>query len=360
VDDAFQATFLVLARKAPSLHTPNLLGNWLYGVAYRIASKIRAANIRQRTREARVVDLPAPDPNDDASWRDLRRVLDDELLRLPERYRRPIVLFYLEGKSAEEVATALGRPRGTVLSQLARAREQLRIRLSRRDLALSVGVLASLLERMASSDAAVPKPLLNVGVQSLTASAAGVSAQARLLARQILKDMVLRRLWTIGSPLFAPLLVFSAGFVSYRALHSRPAAVVETQARSDPAGPRSDLDGLKGDWQVVWVEQDGQVLPKDRFPVTSLKIQDDTILHEGGPHQFLKVHFRIYPDRQPKAMDMESEGYHGDRYYAIYALEGDTLTICRPDDATRPAKFASSPGSNVLVYTAKRVPPDGP
>src|SRR5271168_3314957 len=111
VEDAFQATFLVLVRKAPSLTRPNLLGNWLYGVAYRTASKIRTANIRQRTREAPMVDLPAPDANDDTTWRDLRPVLDDELQRLPQRYRTPIVLFYLESKSAEEVAAALGRPR---------------------------------------------------------------------------------------------------------------------------------------------------------------------------------------------------------------------------------------------------------
>jgi RNA polymerase sigma factor (sigma-70 family) len=99
VEDAFQATFLVLMRKAPSLGRPNLLGNWLYGVAYRIASKIRSANIRQRTREAPMIDLPAPEAHDETSWRDLRPALDDELRRLPERYRMPIVLFYLEGKS---------------------------------------------------------------------------------------------------------------------------------------------------------------------------------------------------------------------------------------------------------------------
>jgi RNA polymerase sigma factor (sigma-70 family) len=353
VEDAFQATFLVLVRKAPSLSRPNLLGNWLYGVAYRIASKIRSANIRQRTREAPMVDLPAPDANDGASWLDLRRILDDELQRLPQRYRRPIVLFYLEGKSAEEVAIALGRPRGTVLSQLARAREQLRIRLARRDLALSVGVLASLLERTASSDAAVLDRLLDLGVQTLPANGAGVSAQARLLAQQFLKDMLRRRLWTIGSFLFAALLAPWVGFLGYSALHAPPVAVVQAEARSD-------LDGLEGDWQVVAVEQDGRVLPKDRFPVTSLRIRGDTILHEGGPHQLLTVHFRLHPEQQPKAMDMESEGYHGDMYHAIYALEGDTLTICRPDGATRPTEFASSPGSNVLVYTAKRIRPAGP
>ena len=173
VEDAFQATFLVLLRKAPSLSRPNLLGNWLYGVAYRISSKIRSANIRQRTREAPMVDLPAPDANDDASWRDLRPVLDDELRRLPERYRRPIVLFYLEGKSAEEVATALGLPRGTVLSQLARAREQLRIRLSRRNLALSVGVLREPVGAHGLVRRGGPRPVARPGNANVTGQRGG-------------------------------------------------------------------------------------------------------------------------------------------------------------------------------------------
>jgi RNA polymerase sigma factor (sigma-70 family) len=358
VEDAFQATFLVLLRKAPSLSRPNLLGNWLYGVAYRIARKIRSANIRQSAREAPMVDLPGPDPNDDASWRDLRPVFDDELRRLPQRYRRPIVLFYLEGKSAEEVATALGLPRGTVLSQLARAREQLRNRLSRRNLALSVGAFASLLERTASSDAAVLDRLLDLGMRTLPASGAGVSVQARLLAQQVLKDMLRRRLWTIGSPLFAAILASWVGFLIYGAAGVpaaavAPVAVVQTEARFNP-------DGLQGDWQVVAVVQGGRALPTDEFPFTSLRIRDDTIDHEGGPHHLLKARFRLDPEQQPKAMDMESEGYHGDLYYAIYALEGDTLTICRRDDATRPTEFASGPGSNVLLYTAKRIRPAGP
>jgi RNA polymerase sigma factor (sigma-70 family) len=356
VEDAFQATFLVLLRKAPSLSRPKLLGNWLYGVAYRVASKIRHANFRHRTREAPMVDLPAPEADHDASWRDLRPVLDYELQRLPELYRRPIVLFYLEGKSAEEVATALGRPRNTVLSQLARARERLRVRLARRNLALSVGVLASLLERTASSDATASNRLLDLGMQTLTAggAAAGVSAKASLLAQQVLKDMLRRRLWKIGSLLLAVLLAVWLGFLSYSALRAPPVAGVQAEARSD-------LDGLQGDWQVVAVEQDGRVLPKDKFPFTSLKIRDDTILHEGRVHNEEMV-FRVHPERQPKAMDMRSTGYHSseEMHNAIYVLEGDTLTICRPDDATRPAEFASSPGSNVLLYTAKRIPPAGP
>jgi RNA polymerase sigma factor (sigma-70 family) len=347
-EDAFQATFLVLMRKAPSLSRPNLLGNWLYGVAYRIASKTRSANLRQRAREAPMVDLPAPGASDDASWRDLRPVLDDELKRLPERYRRPIVLFYLEGKSAEEVATAMGRPRGTVLSQLARAREQLRIRLSRRNLAFSVGTLAGLLERTGSADAAVPDGWLDWGMQASSptpsGAEAGVSAQTRVLAQQVLKDMLRYKLWTTALLLLAAIQALWLSFLSYRAFHAPLVAVV-----------RSDWGELHGDWQVLVVEQDGRILPKDRFPFTSLRIRDDFILHESGLHQMLKVRFRLHSEEKPKAMDMEPEGQPGDIYNAIYTLGGDTLTICRSDRSARPAEFASKPGSNIVLYTAKRI-----
>jgi RNA polymerase sigma factor (sigma-70 family) len=354
VEDAFQATFLVLMRKAPSISRPNLLGHWLYGVSYRIAHKIRSANFRELRREAPMVDLPAPLADDDVNWRDLRPVLDDELQRLPERYRRPLVLFYLEGKSAEEVAAALGRPRGTVLSQLARGRERLRAGLALRHLALSAGVLASLLERAASCEAAVPARSLDWARQahasSLTAgpAAGGVSAQARLLALQVLKEMRRRRLWTIGALFLAALLALAVGILSYAAILAPPGAVVL-------ADPRFERDGLQGEWQVIAVARDGRVLPKSEFPFTTLKIRDQIILHEGGVHDE-EVSFRLYPEQQPKAMDMHSTGYHGAKTYsAIYTLDGDTLTICRPDDAARPTEFASFAGSNILLYTAKRI-----
>jgi RNA polymerase sigma factor (sigma-70 family) len=359
VEDAFQATFLVLMRKASSLSRPNLLGHWLYGVSYRIANKIRSANIQQRMREAPMVDLPAPEADDDVSWRDLRSVLDDELQRLPQRYRRPLVLFYLEGKSAEEVATALGRPRGTVLSQLARGRERLRVLLTRRNLILSAGVLASLLERAASSDAAVPARFLDWALQAHASSltvggaGAGVSAQARLLAQQVLKDMFRRRLWTIGSRFLAVLLALVVCILSYAAILAPPVAVVH-------ADPRSELGGLQGEWRVIAVERDGRVLPKDEFPFTRLRIRDENILHEGGDHD-QEVSFRLHPEQQPRAMDMQSTGYHGEKTYnAIYSLQGDTLTICRPDDAARPTEFASKPGLNILLYTATRIQTAGP
>jgi RNA polymerase sigma factor (sigma-70 family) len=128
-EDAFQATFLVLARKAGSIANPDLLGNWLYGVAARIARKARAAQRKRQLREKPVrylPPLPAPDaPADD----ELGSVLREELGRLPEKYRAPVGLCYLEGKTNEEAANLLRWPTGTVKGRLARARDLLRGRL---------------------------------------------------------------------------------------------------------------------------------------------------------------------------------------------------------------------------------------
>jgi hypothetical protein len=183
-----------------------------------------------------MADLPAPDASDDVGWRDLQPVFDDELRRLPDRYRMPLVLFYLEGKTAGEVAAALGRSRGTVLSQLARAREKLRIRLSRRKLALSVGLLVSVLGNAAACHAAVPDRLLDLGMRTLPGAGAGVSAQARMLAGQVLREMLRRKLWTIGTLLFATVVAARVDYLAYVALNAPPVAVCQVGATFDADG----------------------------------------------------------------------------------------------------------------------------
>ena len=143
VEDAFQATFLVLVRKAHSLRRRDLLGNWLYGVAHRVAVRARANAARRRTRERSGAEAAAGKPPRDGDWRDLRPVLDEEIARLPEKYRAPVVLCFLEGQTHEEAARQLRWPLGTVKSRLARARARLQGRLTRRGLAPSAGLLGA-------------------------------------------------------------------------------------------------------------------------------------------------------------------------------------------------------------------------
>jgi HlyD family secretion protein len=132
-EEAFQTTFLILVRKAGSLARPDQLAGWLYGVAYRAALKVRAAAARQATHGGDAADLPAPDPAEDAGpWDDLRDVLDEEMIALPEKFRAPLVLCYLEGMTNEDAARRLGWPAGSMSYRLARGRELLRERLRRR------------------------------------------------------------------------------------------------------------------------------------------------------------------------------------------------------------------------------------
>jgi RNA polymerase sigma-70 factor (ECF subfamily) len=130
-EDAFQATFFVFARKAHANGKPDLLGNWLYGVAYRAAAKAKAQAARRRVCEQRVAGACAVDAHQEVLRRDLCRVLEAALACLPEKYRAPLVLCYLEGKIISQAARQLGWPVGSISGRLARARELLRRRLTR-------------------------------------------------------------------------------------------------------------------------------------------------------------------------------------------------------------------------------------
>jgi RNA polymerase sigma factor (sigma-70 family) len=149
-EDAFQATFLVLARKAASIRNRAVLAAWLHEVANRTAIKARVNKVRRRSLERQSVSmLPSrivPDrAHHDAAWNELRPVLHDEVRRLPDKYRIPVILSYLEGKTNEEVAELLQWPVGTVKGRLSRARELLRSRLTRRGMALSAAFLVTAL-----------------------------------------------------------------------------------------------------------------------------------------------------------------------------------------------------------------------
>jgi RNA polymerase sigma factor (sigma-70 family) len=160
-EDAFQATFLVLARKGASIRNPKVLAGWLHEVAHRIAVKARATGIRvcNLEREGVPMSPPAIEPNDPqeaAAWNELRGVLHAEVERLPEQYRVPVILSYLEGKTNEEVAQVLQWPVGTVKGRLSRARELLRTRLLRRGLCLSAAFLLTALSQGVVFAEAVP------------------------------------------------------------------------------------------------------------------------------------------------------------------------------------------------------------
>jgi RNA polymerase sigma factor (sigma-70 family) len=179
-EDAFQATFIVLVRKADSVRPSHRVGNWLYGVAYQTALNTRAAAIRRRARERQASPTPEPAEKGKENQRELRAILDQELNRLPPRYRAAIVLCDLEGRTRKEVAHELRVPEGTLSGFLTRGRAMLGKRLERQGLVLSAGALAELLVQETAS-AAVPGSMLLAAVNTGGLSQAGSTAGASLL-----------------------------------------------------------------------------------------------------------------------------------------------------------------------------------
>ena len=141
-DDAFQATFLVLIRRAGSLRSPDQLAGWLHQVALRTSRKLLAVRLARQKREGELFDVPSGEKPAEIIWRELRPIFDEELGRMPDNLRLPAVLCFLEGLSKSEAARVLGWPEGTVSGRLQRARERLRLRFAARGLTLSSEALA--------------------------------------------------------------------------------------------------------------------------------------------------------------------------------------------------------------------------
>jgi RNA polymerase sigma factor (sigma-70 family) len=249
VEDAFQAAFLVLVRKAGAIRQRASVGSWLYKVAYRAALRARAAKVARREQPA--VDVPVAEGESDLLWRDVRAVLDEEVARLPERYRAAFVLCYLEGKTNAEAAQELGCPLGTILSRLAWARERLRQRLTRRGVALSVGFSAALLSE-ASASAALPAALAGSTVRAALLFAAGqttaagaVSSQTMALTKGVLQAMYMTQMKIAAAVvLIVGGLGAGAGLLTIRARAeerltapaNNPTGVLESVPQLAPAG----------------------------------------------------------------------------------------------------------------------------
>ncbi|HEY7425112.1 MAG TPA: sigma-70 family RNA polymerase sigma factor [Gemmataceae bacterium] len=198
-EDGFQATFLVLARKAASVSPRERVGNWLYGVAYTTAVRARAANAKRRLRERQVIDMPEPEARRQDHWDDLQLLLDEELARLPDKYRLPIVLCDLEGRPRREIARQLKIPEGTLSSRLTTARRMLAKRLVRRGLAVTVGSLAAMLSHKAAP-ACVTSSLVSSTVKAAVLIGTGkvaegvLSVKVAALAEGVVKTMFVNKI----------------------------------------------------------------------------------------------------------------------------------------------------------------------
>ena len=234
-EDAFQATFLILARKAASIRKTASVASWLHGVAHRTALKARAKSATREKNEARAPRRPVSDP-DDLAWREVQQVLHEELAGLAGRYRDPLVVCYLEGKTQEEAAARLGLAKSTLKERMERGRSLLRARLVRRGLG-PAAVLAAAAWPAATS-ASVPVTLASSTVKAANGFAGGqaamtvVSANVAALAEGVLKSMLLTKL-KLATAVLLGLALLAAG----ASLTRFPARAGEPPTPDKPVGP---------------------------------------------------------------------------------------------------------------------------
>jgi RNA polymerase sigma factor (sigma-70 family) len=245
-EDAFQATFLLLARKATAVVKRDSVGGWLYRVAYHIALEARAVVDRRRARERQVDDMPHPEvvPEEPQDW---QPILDRELTRLPEKYRVPLVLYHLEGRTHREVARELSLPEGTLSSRLSTARQMLGRRLARSGVALPAGALVVALSEGAA-EAAVPVRLLASTVRAAALLAAGEAAlttPAAALMKGALQTMLLKKLKVVAATAVV-VLTLGVGGLAYRA--GGQSAPAEKPA---PRKPLTELEALRRENQLL-------------------------------------------------------------------------------------------------------------
>jgi RNA polymerase sigma factor (sigma-70 family) len=241
-EDAFQATFLLLACKAAAVSRREALAGWLHAVAYRTALRAKARAVRRRSRERQVEQMPHPEvaPAEPQDWRPL---LDRELAALPEKYRAALALCDLEGRPRREAARQLGVSEGTLSSRLARGRCLLARRLERRGLGLSGGAVAAALAGGAAT-AAVPARL---ALRTARAAAGhGAATPAAVLMHEVQRGMLMAKL-KVCAAVAAAAVVLGTGGLAYRAAGQapRPDKSAEVRAPAEMELLRKEVELLK-------------------------------------------------------------------------------------------------------------------
>jgi RNA polymerase sigma factor (sigma-70 family) len=329
-EDAFQATFLALARNATSIRKREALASWLHGVAHRTALKAKRSAARRRDHEGR---RPAERPTAPGrSWDEVQAALDEEIRRLPASYRSAFVLCVLEGKSRPEAAAALGVKEGTVWSRLARARQLLQGRLTRRGIQLSA-LLAALAVAEAVAAARVPMALARVTVRSGLSVAAGdpaatIPSHVAALAAGVTRAMLLSKAKiAIALLVVVGLVVAGASALTRQAL-ALPPEGDKPQAGAKPAAAKPARTGGKDGP----VEVRGRVLDPDGKPVPGAKLVFVYASAEKAPAKIWATSAAGGGFQFSVARSIEDAAWDGnawDQTYVVAAAEGHGFAWAR-------------------------------
>jgi RNA polymerase sigma factor (sigma-70 family) len=383
-EDAFQATFLVLVRKAATVLPREMVANWLYGVASMTATRGRIAAAKARRRERQVAEMPEPAVAEPDRWEDLRPLLDQELTRLPDPYRVVVVLCDVEGKTRKEVARQLGLPEGTVASRLARARAMLAKRLARHGLAMSGGALAVVLLQKAAS-AGVPNSVSCSTIKAANLMAAGqaavgiISARAAALTERVLKTMLLSKLKTTVAAFVVLTVICFGGLYTHQMAEAQLRSTDQPSARNgkeqkdqgneEKAAPKDTaISKIQGTWVAVSGEANGGklgeewlkerkptlVISGEKFTATALLDKNGKVAWKGTIHldstkrplRFDTLDGRLELAKTKKVL--KTPGVKG-----IYELKGDTLKVCYGPQW--PTEFKTKLDSSQKLWVFKRV-----
>jgi RNA polymerase sigma factor (sigma-70 family) len=347
-EDAFQATFLVLVRKVRSVRRKDSLRSWLYGVALRVATRARDTRRRQPRPAAREnLSEPVDRELPAADWRDVRPALDEEINALPEKYREPVVLCLLEGKTGEEAARELGCPRATVATRLARARQRLQARLARRGLAPSVALVVPDVSALLSAllaDTCGAAVKLHGG---MPIASVGISENALTWTEGVSSAMSLTRLKiTLACLLTLGIAVAGAGMLT-----SRGGGPEEKKAPAAPPAKKGDAEAIQGTWEVTGGRIDGAPLsPRERESLWMIGPERIVWLQGGSK---VKHTYKLDPAGSPREIHLTGGGKE---MSGVYLLKGDSLRVCLAGKGRKATEFTAPRGSKRVLVELKRLP----